>query len=467
MVFVARRGQHTDGHDLLSAARRQGAAFTVGERRLGRGLPDVLVPDPAAAVAHLVSAWYGDPGRRLTLIGITGTNGKTTAAQLTAAIFTAAGHAVGTVGTLGYSFGGQTAQGDHTTPPPEILYRILAEWLAAGASHVVLEVSAQALSQRRTAACPFAAAALTGFARDHGEFYPDQDAYREAKASLFRDLRGVAVLPAPTADDADQAAFAAAAADADRTVFYGPDGMVRGRSLRSRGLLGTWMELQLPGEAGPRRLLLPIPGQHNVANATCAAASAWSLGISADTIVAALEVAAPPPGRALCLRLSAQGAWAVLDYAHNPAALAATLRWLRQSIPGRVYVVLGARGERDPGKRPLMGAVVAALSDGAVFTSDRPAGETPESAAASMLSAARDCGARAVFIRDRAQAIAHAASLLQDGDCVLVAGKGTEPWQDDSPTRGGVDDPTILRELGAIHLSNAADKARLEETTLA
>ncbi len=453
MVFVARQGLRMDGHELLAMAREQGAILTVGARRVGDDLPDVMVPDPAAALAHLVSAWYGDPGRHLTLIGITGTNGKTTAAHLTAAVLRAAGHSVGTIGTTGYAFNGQKAVGGHTTPPPEVLYRLLAQWRAAGATHVVMEVSAQALTQRRTAACTFAAAALTSFARDHGEFYPDQHAYREAKVLLFRDLRGVAVLPGPPAGDADLQAFASAASEgAARTVFYGPEGTVRGRSLASPSLDRLRMELRLPEEDHASPVVLPLPGEHNVTNATCAAAIAWSLGVPGEIVRAGLEGASRPAGRALCMRMPDRDAWAVVDYAHNPAALAAVLRWLRGSVRGKVYVVLGARGERDRGKRPLMGAVVAALADSAVFTSDRPAGEAPDAAAAPMLQAAKDCGTRACFIGDRAAAIAHAVGLLRDGDCVLVTGKGTETWQGDSPGRDGTDDPTVLQALGAIPL---------------
>ncbi len=460
MVFVARRGLHTDGHDLLEAARGLGAVLTVGSRRMPAGGPDVLVADPAEALALLVSAWHGDPGFRLRLIGITGTNGKTTAAHLTTAILQAAGCAVGTVGTLGYSFGGSTVPPGHTTPPPEVLYPLLAEWAALGATHAVMEVSAQALTQRRTAACPFAAAALTSFARDHGEFYPDQEAYRAAKLELFHHLRGAAVLPASgDVGEGDLSLFVEAAAGAPATVFFG-GGPEAGAAVWAarRGPLGldhTPLTLHLPGEA-PQALRLPLPGEHNVQNAACAAAIAWSLGIPAPAIVAGLQQSAPPAGRALCLQLPERGAWAVVDYAHNPAALAAVLRWLRQAVPGRIHLVLGARGGRDRGKRPLMGAVVAALADGAVFTSDRPAEEDPEEGALPLLRAAQDCGLTAAFVRDRAEAIGLAVSRLGRGDCVVVCGKGTEPWQGDSPGRDGMDDPAVLEALGAVPLTPAA-----------
>ncbi len=448
MVFVARRGLRTDGHQLLAAARDKGAAFTVGSRRVEAGLPDVLVPDSDAALARLVSAWYRDPGHGLVLVGVTGTNGKTTVAHLMAGILKAAGFAVGTLGTLGYAFADDRRPATHTTPPPETLYRVLAGWREAGATHVVAEVSAQALSQRRVAACRFRAAALTSFARDHGEYYADQACYRAAKEQLFREAADVAVLPR---DAPDYPAFVAAARCP--IVTFGRGGMVDVHWLG--GTLHTsTCRLCLPGLPS-KHLTLRLPGSYNSRNAACAAALAWALGVRIDAIAQGLHGAQPPPGRATALGLPERSAWAVVDYAHNPAALAATLRWLRGAVNGRLHVVLGARGGRDADKRPLMGAVIAALADSAVFTADRPAPEDAEEAAAPLLQAARECGLPARFVRDRSEAIAVAVAALRPGDCLLVTGKGTEPW---APGDGGGcrrsgehrSDLTLLGELGAV-----------------
>ncbi len=423
MVFVARPGRHADGHAFLTEARERGALLTVGERAVAADLPDVVVPDAAAALSHLVSAWWGDPGAGMVLVGVTGTNGKTTVAHLLAQILRAAGYRAGQVGTLGFRFEDDFSATHHTTPPPEVLYPLLCRWRDAGCTHVVMEVSAQALSQRRVAALRFAAAALTGFSRDHGEYYQDLQEYRRAKEELFSALTsGSAVLPR---DDPQYAAFAAAAAGC-RILTFGPGGEVQGEPAGTAELGGGRIRLQLPDER-ERVLHFPLPGMHNLRNALCAAATALSLGVQARAIFEGLSAAGSVPGRAMVLRAPG-GMTAVVDYAHNPAALKEILRTVRAGTPGRLYAVLGPRGERDRGKRPLMGAILAAFADAAVITSDRPGSELPEEAAAPMLQAARDCGLRAEFVADRGEAIAMAAARLRRGDCLLVTGKGLEPW---------------------------------------
>ncbi len=446
MIFVARRGFHVDGHDLLAQAREAGATLTVGDRLLGPGLPDVVVPCSDHALADLVSAWHGDPGRHLVMAGVTGTNGKTTTTHLLASILRAAGFAVGSVGSVGYSFASERLPAEHTTPPPEVLYELLARWRAAGATHAAVEVSAQALSQGRVAACRFSVAALTGFSRDHGEYYADATAYLQAKLSLFRALpsHGVAVLPAA---DPHLAAFQAAAAGR-RSVLYGPDGEVRVLDMHPAGAAGTSLRLRL-GAQGARQLRLPLPGWHNVHNALCAAAAALVLGVQADAIAAGLEATPPVPGRGTLLRDTA-GRLVLIDYAHNPEALRAVLRLARELAPGRVHAVLGPRGQRDRGKRPLMGAVLAALADTATITCDRPAGEDPRQAAQSMVQAARDCGLHVRFLPDRAAALSAATAALEPGDCLVVTGKGMEPWLGDGSFDGTTDMDVLTRHLPGL-----------------
>lgn len=422
MVFVARRGHRVDGHDFLPEARARGAAFTVGEHDT-----DVVVDDSASALADLVSAWYGDPGSHLTLIGITGTNGKSTVAHLLASVLGAAGQSVGLIGTTGYTFGPATEPATHTTPPPEKLYPLLRKWADAGASHVVMEVSAQALAQRRAASLRFAASALTSFSREHGEAFPSPAAYRSAKATLFRKLTaGVAVLPH---DEPTFAVFARAASGLDLLTF-GRGGDMQGTSDPDPALGPSAVALRWEGHW--IRFPFRLPGRHNLRNAMCAAAIGVGLGLGPETIEAGLRAATAVPGRGIVLR-TVEGATVIVDYAHNPAALKAVLGMARAAVRGRLHVVLGPRGERDPGKRPLMGMVLAAIADSAILTSDRPASEDPSEAARSMLGAARTCGLDAVFIADRERAIAEGASRLGPGDCLVITGKGLEAWgADDS-----------------------------------
>ncbi len=456
MVFVARRGFHVDGHDLLEQARAAGAGLTVGERRLAPGLPDVVVSCSDHALADLVSAWHGDPGRHLVMAGVTGTNGKTTTTLLLAAVLRAAGFAAGSIGSVGYAFGSERQPAEHTTPPPEVLYALLARWRAAGATHAAVEVSAQALSQGRVAACRFRVAALTGFSRDHGEYYADAAAYLQAKLSLFCDLPadGVAVLPAA---DPHLAAFVTAAGQR-RQVLYGPEGDVRVLDVHPAGAAGTSLRLRL-GAQGARQLRLPLPGWHNVHNALCAAAAALALGVPADAIAAGLEAAPPVPGRGTLLRDGA-GRLVLIDYAHNPEALRAVLRLARDLVPGRVHAVLGPRGQRDRGKRPLMGAVLAALADAATITCDRPAGEDPGQAAQSMVQAARDCGLYARFVPDRASALAAASAVLEPGDCLVVTGKGMEPWLGDGSADGTTDMDVLIGLLPGLAPQAVEDAVR-------
>jgi len=442
MVFVARPGRHADGHVFLAEARERGALFTVGERAVSSGLPDVVVPDAAAALSHLVSGWWGDPGADLVMVGVTGTNGKTTVAQLVAEILRAAGCRPAQVGTLGFRFEDHVEPSYHTTPPPEVLYPLLRRWRDEGATHVVMEVSAQALSQKRVASLRFSAAALTGFSRDHGEYYERADDYRRAKEELFSQLTaGVAVLPR---DDPHYAAFADAAAGC-RTLTFGLGGDVQGEPAGPAGLTGGRIRLRLPATR-ERLLHFPLPGAHNLRNALCAAAVGLGLGAKPRAVFEGLSAAEPVPGRALVLRTPA-GITVVVDYAHNPAALKEILRTVRAGTTGRVYAVLGPRGERDRGKRPLMGAILSAFADGAVITADRPGSEPPGEAAAPMLQAARDCGLAAEFVADRGEAISLAASRLRCGDCLLVTGKGLEPWGADDSAMAPSSDLEALRRF--------------------
>ena len=449
MVFVARRGEHVDGHAFLADARARGAALTIGERDA-----DVVVADPATALAALVSAWNGDPGARLNLVGITGTNGKSTVTHLVAAILRAGGARPGLVGTTGYAFGGPLSHGPHTTPPPEVLYPLLRRWVDAGADSAVLEVSAQGLAQGRTAALRFSAAALTSFSREHGEAFPNHAAYLAAKARLFREeTEGIAVLPHAEARHPDWAD----AVRGLRVLTFGRGGFVRATAQAGPGFGPALVELRWPGY----RLRFPyhLPGAHNLRNASCAAALALGLGLPGEAIASGLQSVRGVPGRGVVLA-ERRGSTVIVDYAHNPAALRAVLTMARAGATGRLHVVLGPRGERDPGKRPRMGAVIAALADSAVITADRPASEDPTRAARSMLAAARARGLDAVFVRDRAEAIALAASRLAPGDALVVTGKGVEPWGGDDSTSGF---HTDVEALGAVlDLGGGAEPALAE-----
>jgi UDP-N-acetylmuramoyl-L-alanyl-D-glutamate--2,6-diaminopimelate ligase len=449
-IFVARRGFAADGHDFIPEAVARGAAVLVAERPVRAAPPVCRVPDGRRALSSLADAWWGHPSRRLRVIGVTGTNGKTTTTWLLASILAAAGLSPCIVGNLGFVLRGRRrARLPWTTPPPVELHGLLAEARALGSDAAVLEVSAQSLSQARVADLAFDAAAITNLSREHGEYYADAAAYREAKLSLFR-LLGRGDKPARAVLNGslpDLARFREAAAVP--TLTYGPDGEVRAVEVRSRGLLGNDLALALPAAGGSEevlRLRLRLPGPFNVENALCAAALACALGVPAEAVAAGLGRLRHVPGRMQTVQRAPFRA--VADYAHNPAGLRAVLGALRRATPGRLALVMGARGRRERGKRQLMGAVAAAFCDRVILTSDRPAGEDPAEAAEPMRRAVADVGVAVSFERDRFRALQTALVGLRPGDCAVAVGKGDEPWgEDDSAEPGPLDDVAALRRL--------------------
>lgn len=449
-VFVARGGFSVDGHRFVAEAEARGASVIVCERAVETRLPTCRVPDGRRALSALADAWYGHPSHRLRVAGVTGTNGKTTTAWFVAAILKRAGLATCTVGTAGVTaLGSQRRHLPWTTPPPGELHRILAGALERGKQAAVLEVSAQGLSQHRVDDCAFDAGAVTNLAPEHGEYYPDHASYRYAKSMLLR-LLGTQGKPAAAVLNAGLAHLEEfRRACAVPQLEFGPEGELRALDVTPRGLSGTDLRLRLPGGRGdpvtiPVRLRLP--GAHNVENALCAAAIAHVLGVPPAEIARGLSSLRGVPGR---LQHVQRVPFRVLvDYAHNPAGLQALLTLLRQATPGRLVLVLGARGRRDPGKRPLTAAVAAAFCDRVVLTSDRPAGEDPAEAAEPMRAALCGEGVAVTFEPDRLRALERGVERLRAGDCLVVAGKGDETWGDDDTSRPGRwDDPRALRSL--------------------
>ena len=452
-IFIAHRGWHADGHAYTAAAVAAGASLVVAEQPLACAAPLCVVPDGRAALSALADAWFGHPGRRLRLIGVTGTNGKTTTAHLIAGVLHAAGLRPCVIGTLGAQWDGQPLQAlPWTTPPPLQLHGLLAEAVAAGADACVLEVSAQGLSQARVADCGFEVGALTNLSREHREYYASEADYVQAKAALFRRLRHAERPAHAVLNRAVPHLAAFRAACAVPVLEYGPGADIEALSARGRGLAGSDLQLRLPGCGEPVAVRLRLPGPHNVDNALCAAAVGCALQVPPARIAAGLQAVQEVPGR---LQHICRGPVRVLvDYAHNPAGLRALLGLLRSATAGRLVVVMGARGNRDPGKRPLMGAVVAAFADRVVLTADRPAGEDAQAAAEPMRAAVADCGVPVVFCADRLRALEAALAGSRPGDCVVAVGKGPEPWEGDSETPG-LDDVRALRQLLAQERSPA------------
>jgi UDP-N-acetylmuramoyl-L-alanyl-D-glutamate--2,6-diaminopimelate ligase len=442
-VFIALRGLAADGHAHIGEAVSRGAALVVCEADVACGVPTCRVPSGREALSELADAWFGQPSRHLRVVGVTGTAGKTTTAWLTAAVLRAAGLSTGVLGTAGAVLAdGQRRPMPWTTPPPMVLHGLLAEGRAQGLQAMVMEVSAQGSAQARVDHCAFDVAAVTNLSREHGEYFADAASYRAAKLRLFERLGRFGKPAAAVLNTTllDLGAFRGACS-VPRTE-YGPGGAVEVTRAQLRGMDGTDLLLSLPG-GEELRTRLPLPGRHNIENALCAVAVGCALGLPRQALADGLAAARPVPGR---LQEIQRAPWRVIvDYAHTPAGLRGVLGFLRPITAGRLLLVMGARGGRDQGKRPLMGAVAAALCDEVILTSDRPDPEEPAAAAAPMLEAVSGVGVPARFVRDRWQALQMALSGRSAGDCVVVAGKGDEPWLNDAEGDLPGDDMTACR----------------------
>ncbi len=409
-LFVAVRGERVDGHRYLAEAVARGAAALVVEHAVDIAAPQIVVADTRAAISRLADAYYDHPSRSMPVFGITGTNGKTTTSYLFRGIAEAAGMPCGVIGTLGGSFGDRTWVLENTTPLALELHAVLAEMRDLGARAVAMEVSSHALALGRVDDVRFSAAALTNISRDHLDFHGTFAHYVAAKRRLF-DLAPRAVL---NTDDPSGRDFAAGLPDAMTYAIEHP------ADLRAT-------ELALHGDgtrfiAGGVELQIALPGRFNVANALAAMGLARIAGIADEAIVRGLAAARAVPGR--MERIGAFGIDAIVDYAHTPDALANLLRAARETTRGRLIVVFGCGGDRDPGKRVEMGRVAAAGADAVIVTSDNPRGEDPAAIAAAVAD-----GIIAEVILDRRVAIRRAIDDARAGDTVVVAGKGHETYQ--------------------------------------
>ncbi len=422
MIYVAVRGSQADGHRFVGDAVRRGAVAVVAERATDSGVPELIVTDGRRAAIVAGRAWFGDPGRRLTLIGVTGTNGKTTTTALVRHVFNSRGTA-GSIGTLGaFDGGGQpvaSTAGSLTTPGPIDLQGTLASLLARGVTHVAMETSSHSLDQGRLDGLSFAAGIFTNLTRDHLDYHGTMESYLAAKLKLdaLLAIDGVQVV------NADDPAWSILPSGRRRVRFsIGGNGDVRADELHL-GNAGSTFRLMTP--AGSDSVRLPLLGEFNVANALGAAACGFALGLPLATIAERLSAAPQVPGR--MEQLLASPAVVLRDYAHTPDALERALAALRPLTPGRLLVVFGCGGDRDRGKRPVMGRIAATLSDLAIVTSDNPRTEDPDliidEVEQGMGSAPHQRFA------DRREAIAAALEAARPGDTVLLAGKGHETYQ--------------------------------------
>lgn len=438
-LFFAVPGVHVDGHDFVADAVRRGAIGVVVEREQAElSVPQLVVDRTRRALADAADAWFGRPSERLTVIGVTGTDGKSTVASLTADMLTSVGRRPGEIGTV-WTTVGDVRQPNHartTTPEALELQELLARMVAAGNESVVMEATSHGLALERTRNCRFDIGVVTNLTSEHLEFHGTIEAYRAAKARLVEEAP-ISIL---NADDPNVDYFRDRARG--RVITFGID---RDADLRAREVIptaqGSTFTLDSPRWHGP--VGVALPGLFNVSNALATLAVAEALGLDLDRAARALVDTMGVPGRLERID-GPQPFTVIVDYAHTEDALRNVLAVLRPLTPGRLIVVFGSAGERDATKRAPMGAVAAEVADLIVVTDEDPRLEDPRAINEQIADGARAAGAedgvRLWVIDDRRAAIAHAIGLAHEGDLVLLAGKGHEasmfhgtekrPWDD-------------------------------------
>ncbi|MFZ0091942.1 MAG: UDP-N-acetylmuramoyl-L-alanyl-D-glutamate--2,6-diaminopimelate ligase [Solirubrobacteraceae bacterium] len=450
-LFFCVSGFTRDGHDFAPDAVARGAVALVVERPLRLGVPEVQVANVRGAMAPAAAAFYGDPTARLTTVGITGTNGKTTSAFLVRALLEADGRQTGLLGTVKSVIGAVAHDVERTTPEAIDLQRTFRDMLAGGDEACVMEVSSHALALHRADAIHFAAAIFTNLTQDHLDFHPTMEDYFAAKRMLFVEGRpGAAVV---NVDDPYGARLAGELTGAITFALHG-DAAYRATEVHT-DLTGARFTVQTPD--GELALRSPLRGEFNVANVLGALAVGRVLGVGLDTCAAAIATAGQVPGRFETVD-EGQPFAVLVDYAHTPDSLENVLRAARELSDGRLHVVFGCGGDRDRGKRPVMGEIARRLADRVIVTSDNPRSEDPEAIIAEILDGAgRDVSHDA----DRRTAIAAAIADAAAGDVVVIAGKGHEQGQEFHDGRKiAFDDVTVAREILRGAAVNAATPSR-------
>jgi UDP-N-acetylmuramoyl-L-alanyl-D-glutamate--2,6-diaminopimelate ligase len=446
-VYAALPGSRAHGIEYAASAADAGAVAvltdTEGAGRAPTGLPVLEVGRPRALLGRFAAHLYGDPAASMRLLGVTGTQGKTTTTRLAESALQRAGIAAAVVGTVGTRVRGQEIKSRLTTPEAPDLHALFAMMRERAVEACAMEVSSHALVQGRVDGVLFDVAVFTNLGRDHLDFHADEEDYFQAKASLF------------TPERCRQGLVNAGDAHGRRLLARGG---VPLQTFSATGADADWRAVDVERAPGGSRFVVegpdglraeaacPLPGDYNVSNALAALAGCALLGYDLPIVAQAMAEGGGVPGR-LELVDAGQDFTVVVDYAHKPDAVAAAIAALRPLTEGSVIVVLGAGGERDPGKRPLMGAIAAAAADVLVVTDDNPRGEDPAVIRAELLAGTRTGSAEVVEVGDRRAAIREALSRAGAGDVVLVAGKGHETGQEVAGVVHPFDDRDVAREL--------------------
>lgn len=441
-VFVAIAGHSADGHEFIDKALKRGAVAVIVQRPVDKPVVTVAVENTRKALSALAAAFYGEPARQLCIVGITGTNGKTTTAYLVESIFRKAGFQVGVIGTINFRYGGRTFPNPITTPESLDLQRILSDMRAAGVSHVVMEVSSHAIDLFRVADCWPDVGVFTNLSQDHLDFHGDMETYWQCKQRLFLELLPKKKNAAAVVNCTDRRGAELFEKLTVSALSYGTGAEHAIRSVSvTQDLTGCRGEIRTP--AGTFSLKTPLVGLHNVENILGAAGVGVAMGLPIATIQAGIEDISGIPGRLERIP-DRSGRFVFVDYAHTPDALEHVLTALRSLARGHIICVFGCGGDRDRKKRPQMGEIAGRLADLTVVTSDNPRTEPPEAIIDEILpGVARSAPRRYrpadirtdlperghVVVPERREAIQIGIRAARPGDTVLIAGKGHETYQ--------------------------------------
>ncbi|MCB1064647.1 MAG: UDP-N-acetylmuramoyl-L-alanyl-D-glutamate--2,6-diaminopimelate ligase [Verrucomicrobiae bacterium] len=450
-LFCALPGEKVDGNDFVAKAIENGASAILSEQPSppDSTIPWLLVRDARVAMAQAAATLYGHPSRALPVIGITGTNGKSTTAFLIHHLIECSWYRVGLIGTVYYQIGDEIRDAPHTTPESADLQALLAEMREEECRAAVMEVSSHGLAQHRVDGVRFAAGVFTNLSQDHLDYHRTLDAYFAAKRLLFEQIeaQGESGKNAPALiinrDDRHGERLAKQSFPHTRMITFGMGALCDFKASNIRtDFNGTQFQLTIEG----RKLLVKMPliGRFNVYNALAALATAHAIGLNFREAIKSLESVPQVPGRLESVSDRQINYRVYVDYAHTPDALENALKTIRELNPRRLITVFGCGGDRDQGKRPLMGAIAERLSDVAFLTSDNPRTEDPEQIIAQTKAGMK--GARSVVVVDRRDAIEQAIKLAGERDIVLIAGKGHEDYQEINGVRHPFDDRLVANQ---------------------
>ena len=442
-LFVAQDGTTVDGHNFITDCVAKGAkAVLLSKKEFLPSQPDgvtyILTNDADEALGQMASKWFGEPSKKLTLVGVTGTNGKTTIATLLYKLTRALGHKAGLLSTVVNYVDDQSVPATHTTPDALELNALLAKMVAAGCSHAFMEVSSHSIAQRRIAGLDFDGALFTNLTRDHIDYHKTFDNYRDTKKRLFDDLKPTA-FAVTNKDDKNGLVMTQNCKAAVYT--YSTRAMADYRAqILEEGFDG--MLLQLDGQ----EVFVPLVGRFNVSNLLCIYGAAINLGFDKMEVLRVLSTLKPVNGRFETIR-SPKGWTAIIDYAHTPDAVDNVIQTINEIRKGKLFTVVGCGGNRDKGKRPMMAQIAKHGSDQLILTSDNPRDEEPDDILRDMAAGLTDEELRStLIISDRESAIKTACTLAQANDVILVAGKGHEDYQIIKGVKHHFDDHEIVRK---------------------